>query len=437
MNHFKLYAGLSAVTMLFVACGGDVVTEVYQTKTMTVGLDLIESGKDMPDCKADNEGALVYSADSGRAFFCSDKEWLPFVGEADKGDKGDPGEKGNPGEKGASGEKGDPGEQGVQGVQGNPGEKGSPGADGKSCTARVIEDVGVEISCDNVVVDTLEKGEDGDCSIESDEDGVVTFSCLNGTFQVNKAQCDGVAYDPDVSFCLAGRIVALKGSCGGDEIDMSKQFCDTRDWQAYDYVVVNVGGESQIWMAQNLNYYSDDLEGESYCSNFVEEGSEECGDYGRLYDWWAAADIDKAWADNTVYSLNRFHQGVCPEGWHLPNDYEIQSLLKYYGGTNDINKIQSNIFKSTKGWNNGDNGFDEPGLNFVPSGTFSGNQSSLVGDLFKMWSVYATPDWTQSNVVVFYRNSFEYEGQLIVRTFGYGEGSKENGAVVRCLMNQD
>lgn len=464
MNNIIRFTGLSAVVATLFACSGDDVTKVYETTNPTVGLDLVDKGDKMPDCNKDNEGKLIYVADSGMAYFCSNKEWLSFGGENMKGADGEPGEKGDDGEKG---DKGDKGAKGAKGDKGDKGDKGTPGAagnDGTSCLADVIDGVGVEVSCGGVVVDTLtdgaagssctatvieegvevscggvpvdtlENGANGDCSIESDEAGVVTFSCSNGTFTVNKAQCAGVAYDPAESFCLAGEIVALKGACGGDEIDQTKQFCDTRDGQAYDYVAVDVGGETQVWMAQNLNYDSDELKGESYCSNFVDGSSVECGDYGRVYSWWAAAAADSS-ADLTKPVLSRYYQGVCPEGWHLPNDYEVQSLFQYYGGKGGVNGVTSDIFRSKTGWDNSpgtSNGTDVLGLNFVPSGTIGDGRAAQVGDFFMMW---AGPEVTEK-----VNNKDNYTKASTIMMFGenpvqYTSSKKSNGAAVRCLMD--
>ena len=253
---------------------------------------------------------------------------------------------------------------------------------------------------------------------------------------MNKAQCAGVAYDPAESFCLAGKVVALKGECDGEEIDQTKQFCDTRDGQAYDYVAVDVGGETQVWMAQNLNYDSDELKGESYCSNFVDGSSVECGDYGRVYSWWAAAAADSS-ADLTKPVLSRYYQGVCPEGWHLPNEYELRSLFTYYGGTDSISGVPSDMFRSKTGWDESSNtsvtnGTDDLGLNFVPSGTIGAGASAQVGDFFMMWGgseksekVNGKDAYTKASaIMLFNANPVQAVSQ-----------KKSAGAAVRCLMD--
>ena len=473
MNNLVRSIGLSAAAMTLFACSGDDVTKVYETNTTTVGLDLVDKGDEMPDCDKDSDGKLIFVADSGMAYFCSKEEWLPFGGDnmkgepGEEGEKGDPGEKGPKGDKGAKGAKGDSGascsakkvEDGIEvscggkvvGTLSN-GEAGesctakevqdgievscggkvvgtlSNGETGESCTAQVIEGVGVEVSCGGVPVDTLENGANGDCSVESDEFGVVTFSCSNGTFQVNKAQCAGVAYDPAESFCLAGKIVALKGTCDGEEIDQTKQFCDSRDGQAYNYVTVDVGGETQVWMAQNLNY-GVNLKGASYCS--VDDGNGECDEYGRLYDWWSAANVALEDANMSAPTLERIYQGICPEGWHLPNSYELEQLFYHYAMVSGITGASSDIFRSKTGWSatgQDNNGTDELGLNFVPSGTIQGTSSNGVGDFFMMWGGAEILDGEQyesSSIIMIYNNG----------TVNYMAHPKDSGAAIRCLMN--
>ena len=488
---------LSATAIAFFACSGDEITEVYETNNMTVGMDLVAEGDEMPDCDTDHKGRLIFVTDSNTAYYCTDdKEWLPFGGDklkgadgepgkkgidgengadgekGDKGDKGDSGEKGDKGDKGDSGEKGDKGDKGDKGesctakmvddgievscggkVVGtlNNGEAGESctakkvedgieiscggvvvdtlnnGKDGKSCTAKKVDE-GIEISCAGVVIETIENGLDGDCSVESDEFGVVTFSCSNGTFQVNKAQCAGVAYDPEEQFCLAGQIVALKGTCDGDEIDQTKLFCDSRDGQAYNYVTVDVGGETQVWMAQNLNY-GVNLKGASYCS--VDDGNGECDEYGRLYDWWSAANVDPATADLSVPTLERHYQGICPEGWHLPNIYELEKLFYHYTMVSGITGASSDMFRSTTGWSasgQDNNGTNELGLNFVPSGTIQGTSSNGVGEFFMMWGgseILDGEEYDKSSIIMIYNDG----------TVNYMAHPKDFGAAIRCLMD--
>jgi uncharacterized protein (TIGR02145 family) len=78
------------------------------------------------------------------------------------------------------------------------------------------------------------------------------------------------------------------------------KFCDTRDGIIYSYVFYSQ--INQTWMAENLNYKTDD----SMCYDDIDTN---CNTYGRLYN---------STAENEV----------CPEGWHLPKHNEWGALAR-------------------------------------------------------------------------------------------------------------
>ena len=160
---------------------------------------------------------------------------------------------------------------------------------------------------------------------------------------------------------LSSESAAKSSSSRKVELD---SLTDSRDGQIYK--IVKFG--DQVWMAQNLNYKKD----ESYCRA---NDDSNCDKYGRLYTWSAA--------------LN-----ACPAGWHLPTKSELQNLLdkwkedKQMGWayTTKLN-LAGNALKSSDGWFDGKNGFDEIGFAALPGGfRFSDGTYSADGESAFFWS---------------------------------------------------
>lgn len=101
---------------------------------------------------------------------------------------------------------------------------------------------------------------------------------------------------------------------------------DSRD--GHKYKTVKIG--KQVWMAENLNYMND-----SIFSACTPEEFGGCKKYGRAYIWHSAMELARVSENNltTPSELEEYihspHQGVCPEGWHIPNDAEWNALMDY------------------------------------------------------------------------------------------------------------
>ena len=160
---------------------------------------------------------------------------------------------------------------------------------------------------------------------------------------------------------------------------------DDRDGHVYKTVVIG----DQTWMAENLNYryilHPDDAEecdeeDEEECDE-VEYGDSSsfcynnelanCVKYGRLYIWSAAMDSAGIIPGNTAtlcgygylcYATGKV-RGVCPEGWHLPDTTEWQTLFTTVG----VEKAAT-MLKSTEGWYGKNNGMDNFGFSALPAG---------------------------------------------------------------------
>lgn len=132
---------------------------------------------------------------------------------------------------------------------------------------------------------------------------------------------------------------------------------DSRDGNVYKTVYIN----GLRWMAENLRYVDSNttinLKGNIVCPEY---DIKNCQIGGALYSWTAIMNIDKKWQDADASSfINDQHQGICPEGWHVPNDGEWYTLAKpdagqplkasdlfavgYYGNKSSTDKLGFSI----------------------------------------------------------------------------------------------
>lgn len=104
---------------------------------------------------------------------------------------------------------------------------------------------------------------------------------------------------------------------------------DERDGETYKTAKIG----TQVWMGENLRFLG--KRGENLCYLFDDD--EDISDsiakkYGRHYSWMIATqlscDYDTVWTfagDNPI--IKEPHQGICPNGWHIPTRDEWQTLL--------------------------------------------------------------------------------------------------------------
>ncbi len=127
---------------------------------------------------------------------------------------------------------------------------------------------------------------------------------------------------------------------------------DKRDGQVYKTVVIG----SQTWMAENLNYETDN----SYC---YDNKAGKCAEYGRYYTWASAVGkTEDECGSGKFCNLGADVQGVCPDGWHLPTKVEWNILLDETGDHSACKRL-----RSQSGWDN-ENGTDDYGFSALPAG---------------------------------------------------------------------
>lgn len=168
-------------------------------------------------------------------------------------------------------------------------------------------------------------------------------------------------------------IAMMFSSCGRERASsevLKEKLTDSRDGQSYKMVKIG----NQIWMAENLNLEYNQGSAKSYC---YQNDSAYCKKYGRLYTWSAAMDSASVYSkDGERCGYRRLcnHtenvRGICPEGWHLPNESELLTLLRSIGAVQDSKNETlwhgaGKALKSTSGW------LDEKGNNRSGSDAFN------------------------------------------------------------------
>ena len=167
------------------------------------------------------------------------------------------------------------------------------------------------------------------------------------------------------------------------------ELTDARDGRVYKTVKLG----SQEWMAENLNYAAEG----SLC---YENDEKNCEKYGRLYNWEVALDTsNRGCGDNFSGCRLRsdFHprEGICPDGWHVPEHAEWDTLFAYADAHGEdesaANALQAyyrdDYLEKTYS-------SDRFGFNVVPAGVFNGNEFSELGTSTEFWTAsIETTDW--------------------------------------------
>jgi len=189
-------------------------------------------------------------------------------------------------------------------------------------------------------------------------------------------------------------------------------FKDSRDGKTYKTVKIG----NQIWMAENLDYAGEN-------GNFgicLGNDLKNCQKYGRLYKWKDA-------------------MLACPDGWHLPEYGEWQTLVDFTGGETAGRKL-----KAKNGWEKWDCekttmddrgrtikiskcNSDNYGFSALP-GSWQGNSNGNFSNGGKYGSWWSATESSASNALgrgISYNNDEVDKGQI----------SKTYFFSVRCLRD--
>jgi uncharacterized protein (TIGR02145 family) len=231
---------------------------------------------------------------------------------------------------------------------------------------------------------------------------VIATGCVN---KIKKTPAETEGANAADGGCVAADILFESADSAGAP---SLAFTDSRNCQKYQAVKIG----KDIWMAQNLNYETDN----SWC---LGDDKSNCVKFGRLYDWDAA-------------------QTACPAGWHLSTTAEWDSLMMTAGGKRraddesddkwDSWTVADKKLKAKAGWKtyNGreSNGTDSYGFSALPGGERYGGGEYMEPGVQSVW-------WTskENNGSSAYRMEMQSDFSYI------GTNFKEQGFAVRCVSD--
>ena len=239
--------------------------------------------------------------------------------------------------------------------------------------------------------------------------------------------------------------IIMKGLCSGDLnnsyvpfiqsfVSCGDTLIDQRDYQKYPTILIG----SQCWMKKNLNIgtmviSTSTSSNHSNCSNngIIEKycynnDPAMCAIYGGWYDWY----------EMRQYDTTSGFVGICPVGWHVPNNQEWCTLETFIDPT-----VKCNIVGGYTGINGGGK-MKEPGLSHWVSPNYGATNLSGFTALgsgartptggFSSLNIFAN-FWLSSNV-----SSTEGSMGGVVNTnasVGRGTTLKERGYTIRCLKD--
>lgn len=210
---------------------------------------------------------------------------------------------------------------------------------------------------------------------------------------------------------------------------------DDRDGNTYKTVTIG----TQNWMAENLkfngtnadevtlNNLKDNIEcyypNESYCQKA-----------GYMYSWTAAMNISPAYQyDVSAYPGDINHQGICPEGWHIPAWNEWETLFNYaYENGKAYTDSVGTMLKSTETWEYDPGaplGKDLFGFSIVSTGALYGwnGFSDKEGQNAAFWTADAIEGYDRAIGINFYHWMAGYD-------MG-GRGKSWITGYIRCVEN--
>ena len=232
--------------------------------------------------------------------------------------------------------------------------------------------------------------------------------------------CDKEAWSYFVHYVVPDSIGAVFG-----------EMADSRDGAKYKTVAYDIGGKTQTWLAENLKYESADgvyfwNEAMGLPDSVALIPYETCIEEN-TYKKCDQLQADKINLDyerilaitDSVKAAGKTYQGICPDGWHLPDMYEWKTLFGYVSEKIDIRSLENADAMAIAGFGESDS-WNGTSYAVKIDTTDQGITGSPYLKSLKLWVHVKGENW-----------SFISLDRRDVRT----EYKRQNAVYVRCVKN--
>ena len=394
---------MCAFSLLAVACSDDGSSDVFYAQGNSTSDLIFSVYDDLPVCSSTREGVTAYVKDDKTAYICQDNVWT-VDGEGD--------------DSASSSSR--------QSQQESTSSSDDSSADSSSSNVSSSQQATSSSSSGEQPKSSSEGSAASSSSVAS---GSVSSSSVSSSSSAENLSAGASSSSISSSSVSSSSVSSSTVSSSSTPDEPGPVLTDSRDGQIYK--IVKIG--EKWWMAENLNYF---YRAGTAWSYYYKNDSTYRHKYGVHYSWAAAMDSAGVFSEDGKGCGFRVNcspkypvQGVCPEGWHLPDTTEWQALIKEAGG-DSLAKIK---LKSTSGWEGYKvEGTDDLGFTALPAGRGEGDDWQGEGSLAYFW----TSTYFEESYIYFE----EETAYCISLNFNYGERIMDHWGKymrlsVRCVKN--
>ncbi|MBR5694490.1 MAG: fibrobacter succinogenes major paralogous domain-containing protein [Fibrobacter sp.] len=353
---------MCAFSLLAVACSDDGSSDVFYAQGNSTSDLIVSVYDDLPVCSSTREGVTAYVKDDKTAYICQDNVWT-VDGEGN----------------------GTVSSSSRQSQQESTSSSDDSSADSSSSNVSSSQQASSSSSSGEQPKSSSEGSAASSSSVSNSSvaSGSVSSSSVTSSSSAENLSAGVSSSSISSSSVSSSSVSSSTVSSSSTPDEPGPVLTDSRDGQIYK--IVKIG--EKWWMAENLNYF---YRAGTAWSYYYKNDSTYRHKYGVHYSWAAAMDSAGVFSEDGKGCGFRVNcspkypvQGVCPEGWHLPDTTEWQALIKEAGG-DSLAKIK---LKSTSGWEGYKvEGTDDLGFTALPAGRGEGEAWIGEGSLAYFWT---------------------------------------------------